>query len=464
MTAACSSRRRTRSPRWPRRSTSTRTTRTACRASRSTPNFATNKWVYLFYAPRLTTPLTDAPTDGNDAAFEPYKGYNQVSRFKLGDDNKLDLASEQKILQIPTDRGQCCHVGGDMDFDAQGNLYVVTGDDSNPFSSDGYAPLDDRANKNPAFDARRTAGNTNDLRGKVLRIKVAEDGTYTIPAGNMFTPGTMGTKPEIYAMGFRNPFRFSVDKKTGYVYLGEYGPDAGAAEREPRPGRPGRVQPDQAAGQLRLAVLHRQEPGATTTTTSRRRPGPKFNCAALKNESRFNTGLTDIPPAVPAWIDYDGGSIPEFGSGSESPMGGPTYHYDAANPSTTKFPAYFDGKNFAYEYGRAWIKTFTGGTADLTFPTVETWFQGFPIKQPIDMQFGPDGALYVLDYGTGGFFQGDANSAVYRIDYVQGARSPIVKATADKTSGPAPLTVKFSARGLDRPGRHPAHVRVGLRR
>ena len=36
------------------------------------------------------------------------------------------------------------------------------------------------------------------------------------------------------------------------------------------------------------------------------------------------------------------------------------------------------------------------------------------------MEFGPDGALYVLDYGTGGFFQGDANSAVYRIDYVSG--------------------------------------------
>ncbi|RKQ92253.1 glucose/arabinose dehydrogenase [Solirubrobacter pauli] len=409
------------------------------------PNFTQNKWVYLFYAPRLSTPLTDSPTDGDDAAFAAYKGYNLVSRFKLGDNGKLDLASEQEILRIPTDRGQCCHVGGDMDFDAQGNLYIVTGDDTNPFSSDGYAPLDDRANKNPAFDARRTSGNTNDLRGKVLRIKVQDNGTYTIPAGNMFTPGTMGTKPEIYAMGFRNPFRFSVDKKTGYIYLGEYGPDAGAANANRGPG-----------GLVEFNLI--KQPGnygwpycigknqAYNDYDFATQSGPKFNCAALKNESRHNTGLVDIPAAVPAWIDYDGGSIPEFGSGSESPMGGPTYQFDAANPSTTKFPAYFDGKNFAYEYGRAWIKTFTGGT-DGTFPAVETWFQGFPIKKPIDMTFGPDGALYVLDYGTGGFFQGDENSAVYRIDYVQGARSPIVKATADKTSGPAPLTVKFSAEG-----------------
>ncbi len=201
------------------------------------PNFAQNKWVYLFYAPRLTTPLTDAPTDGNDAAFAPYKGYNQVSRFKLGDDNKLDLASEQKILEIPTDRGQCCHVGGDMDFDAQGNLYVVTGDDSNPFSSDGYAPLDDRANQQPGL-RRAPHGRQHErpARQGAPDQGRSEDGTYTIPAGNMFTPGTMGTKPEIYAMGFRNPFRFSVDKKTGYIYLGEYGPDAGGANANRGPG------------------------------------------------------------------------------------------------------------------------------------------------------------------------------------------------------------------------------------
>ena len=65
----------------------------------------------------------------------------------------------------------CCHVGGDIDFDAAGNLYLSTGDDTNPFDSGGYAPIDERADRNPAFDAQRTAGNSNDLRGKVLRIK-----------------------------------------------------------------------------------------------------------------------------------------------------------------------------------------------------------------------------------------------------------------------------------------------------
>ena len=79
---------------------------------------------------------------------------------------------------------------------------------SNPFESSGYAPLDERPGR-AHFDAQGTSANTNDLRGKLLRIKPQPDGTYSIPAGNLFAPGEMGTRPEIYAMGFRNAFRFT---------------------------------------------------------------------------------------------------------------------------------------------------------------------------------------------------------------------------------------------------------------
>jgi cytochrome c len=408
------------------------------------PDFATNKWVYVYYSPRLSTPTNDAPSDGTAADFAPYKAYTQLSRIKLTDGGTIDLASEQKILQVPAERGSCCHVGGEIDFDAQGNLFLSTGDDSNPFSSDGYTPIDERSTRNPVFDAQRTAGNTNDLRGKLLRIKVGADGSYTIPAGNLFAAGQMGTRPEVYAMGFRNPFRFAVDRSTGWVYLGDYGPDAGAASATRGP-----------AGQVEFNLI--KGPGnygwpyctgkndayndydfATGTS------GAKFDCAAPKNTSPNNTGLIDLPPAQSAWIAYDNCSIVAFGCGSESPMGGPTYHYDASNPSTTKFPSYFDGKNFAYEFGRAWIKTLSGG-ADGSMPAVETFFADFGFKQLINIEFGPDGSLYVLDYGSGGYFTGDVNSAVYRIDYVSGQRSPLAVASADKTSGPAPLTVQFSS-------------------
>ncbi|MFC7584898.1 carbohydrate-binding protein [Nonomuraea antimicrobica] len=96
------------------------------------------------------------------------------------------------------------------------------------------------------------------------------------------------------------------------------------------------------------------------------------------------------------------------------------------------------------EFGRRWIKAIevkSDGTPGVieSFPWTGT--------QVIDGEFGPDGALYVLDYGTGG-----GNQALYRIEYLGGAnRNPVAKATADKTSGQAPLTVAFSAAGSSDP-------------
>jgi glucose/arabinose dehydrogenase len=199
------------------------------------PGFATNRQVYLYYSPRLSTPAGDAPVTGTAADFAPWKGHLNLSRVTLKADT-LDMGSEKVVLEVPNDRGQCCHVGGDIDFDAAGNLYLTTGDDTNPFDSAGYAPIDERAGRNPQFDAQRSSGNTNDLRGKLLRIKPTDDGGYTVPPGNLFAPGTANTRPEIYAMGFRNPFRMSVDRATATVYVGDYGPDAGGTDPNRGPG------------------------------------------------------------------------------------------------------------------------------------------------------------------------------------------------------------------------------------
>ncbi|MFI1472366.1 ThuA domain-containing protein [Streptomyces wuyuanensis] len=407
------------------------------------PGFAQNRAIYLYYAPPLDTPAGDAPNEGTAADFAEYDGVNRLSRFVLKADGTLDNTSEKKVIDIPATRGICCHVGGDIDFDAHGNLYLSTGDDSNPFASDGYTPIDERPDRNPAYDARRTSGNTNDLRGKILRIKVADDGSYTVPDGNLFAPGTAKTRPEIYAMGFRNPFRFSVDKNTGVAYVGEYGPDAGAAD-------PGRG----PAGQVEFARITKPGNFGWPFCTGDNDPyvdydfatkvsGTTYDCAAPKNDSPHNTGLVDLPPAEPAWIPYDGGSVPEFGTGSESPMGGPVYHYDPDLDSPVKFPEAYDGDFFAGEFGRRWIKRIEQG-ADGTVQSIN------PVPwtgtQIMDMSFGPDGALYVLDYGTA-WFGGDEHSALYRIENATGGRSPAAEATANKTSGKAPLKVAFSSAG-----------------
>lgn len=99
------------------------------------PNFATNSWLYLFYSP---TGVSE----------------QRVSRFDF-DGSSIDISSEKIMLRIPVQREQCCHSGGDMEFDSNGNLYIATGDNTNPFESDGFTPIDERAGRS-AFDAQTT--------------------------------------------------------------------------------------------------------------------------------------------------------------------------------------------------------------------------------------------------------------------------------------------------------------------
>ena len=115
----------------------------------------------------------------------------------------------------------------------------------------------------------------NDLRGKILRIHPEPDGTYTIPAGNLFPPGTPGTRPEIYTMGHRNPWRVSVDSRTGYVYWGEVGPDNGTtirtSDRAATRSSTRRGSPASSAGRSSSRTTSRFRSAITSTTSCSRR-------------------------------------------------------------------------------------------------------------------------------------------------------------------------------------------------
>ena len=125
------------------------------------------------------------------------------------------------------------------------------------------------------------------------------------PPGNMFAPGTANTLPEIFAMGFRNPFRITIDPHTGWVLLGNYGPDAGATN--PNRGPQGSVEFEVVKGPgfygwpycVRDNVPYNDYDFANGTS------GPKFDCANPVNNSPNNTGITNLPPAHPGH-DVDG--------------------------------------------------------------------------------------------------------------------------------------------------------------
>ena len=228
------------------------------------------------------------------------------------------MDTEEKIIEVPVDRGICCHVGGNIDFDGNGNLLLSTGDDTNPFESDGYAPIDDRAARNPAFDARRSAGNTNDLRGKILRIRPKDGGGYTVPLGNLFPQGTANTKPEIYAMGLRNAFRFAVNRKTGDIYVGDYSPDADVANPLRGPSGQGRWMLIRRPANFGWPYCVTPDMPYVDYDFATETSGEEFNCNAPTNDSPHNTGLTRLPPVTQpdVWYSYDQvGAVPRARAG-----------------------------------------------------------------------------------------------------------------------------------------------------
>jgi glucose/arabinose dehydrogenase len=439
------------------------------------PDFATNHWVYLYYSPPLDTPAGAAPerlpAGQDDSYWKQWQGYDSLTRYKWTGD-KLDLTTGQEIIRVDTNRGQCCHVAGDVDFDAKGNLYLSTGGNT-PASGpnvNGYNPINDAATYNPGLDERRGSGNTNDLRGKILRIHVQDDGSYTVPDGNLFPAGTAKTRPEIFVMGLRNPYRLSVDKATGAVSWGDYGPDAGNAD--PNRGPMGYVE-----WNTTTKPLNSGWPFCTGDNTHPYRdfdfatltPGPAFDCSAPVNDSRWNTGLKDLPPAHPATLWYGDKDTdqpwPELtafrgpgGPGGQAPMGGPVYHYDADNPSSGKFPKYWDGKAFLAEFSQDYVAALTldgpdGPVSKIenVLPNSERSENGIPPwDNPMDLEFGPDGALYVLDYGDG-FFRQNPDAGLYRIEYAEGDKAPTAVIAAQPSSGHAPLDVTFDASGSTDP-------------
>ncbi|MEU7892822.1 ThuA domain-containing protein [Nonomuraea sp. NPDC049152] len=398
------------------------------------PAFAQNGWIYLYYSPASSA-----------------EDVNRLSRFTVTGDS-IDLASEKKILDVPAYRQRTYpepgHTGGAVEFGPDGTLYLSTGDDVPPNLSpdwQGYAPIDWRPGQH-MLDAARTAGNTNDLRGKILRIKPKADGGYDIPSGNLFAQGTAKTRPEIFAMGFRNPFRFTVDQKTGYVHASDYGPDRGGPTTDRGPEGLVEYNVIKKAGNYGWPFCHGDNQPYAPYNPDTKVVGPKFDCAHPVNDSPNNTGLTELPPIEPPVMWYGYGtspSFPELGSGGSAPMSGPVYRYDAGSTSTTKFPAYFDGKSFFYEWSRHYVKTLHLDDQDKLLK-IDPFLGAF--VKPMDMTFGRDGSLYLLEWGSS-FGGGNNDSGLYRIDYSAGARAPIAKITTSRTDGPAPLSVEFDSAG-----------------
>ncbi len=155
----------------------------------------------LAFAPDYRTSgrfYIDYTTAGNDVRVAQY-------RRSASNPAVADPASARTVLTIDH-HAFTNHNGGQLAFGPDGDLYVGVGDGG----SEG--------------DPSRNGQNTNTLLAKILRISPSANGGYTIPPGNPFA-GAAGKRAEIWAYGLRNPWRFSFDRKTGELVIGDVGQD-----------------------------------------------------------------------------------------------------------------------------------------------------------------------------------------------------------------------------------------------
>ncbi|GAB4086093.1 hypothetical protein GCM10028784_27230 [Myceligenerans cantabricum] len=437
------------------------------------PGFAENGWVYLYWMPHESVDR------------ERRTGMRTVSRFTYDAETRsIDQATREDLLEWETQVHSCCHAGGGMDFDDDGNLYVGSGDNNSSGGSDGYSGN----NWTEEFagisfqDARRTAGSTNDLNGKILRIHPEPDGTFTIPEGNLFPeaddPGDK-TRPEIYVMGVRNISRLAYDTQNDWLTAAWVGPDAFAPDPELGPAKYETATIITEAGNHGWPYcMGDKQPYRDRSNEDASVLTGWYDCDNPKNTSPRNTGLVDLPPVRDNMIWYSpGGGGPVFPigadgipsyvedevtytqpylrGGGQAVMNGPTYHRSEIDTgSGVAWPEYWDGKWFIGDQSNAANRiavTPDPDTVEQAGPPafaedLRKIIQGgngnTQVQSWMDAKFGPDGALYLLDYASG-FFSLHDNQKLVKISYTGGAPTPAPAGSAASVQSD-PLTVAFT--------------------
>lgn len=359
----------------------------------------------------------------------------------------IDLTAEDVLLEYPIDMDFAVHMGGGLAMSDRGELFIGTGDNTIPIPE---LPLDERPGKEH-LDARRSSGNTQDLRGKILRIKPNPAGGYAIPPGNLFSDGREG-RPEIYAMGCRNPFRIFFDNLTRELLWGDVGPNISMS--------------------VPIGPNGYDEINATTTPGNFGWPfcvgpnepyrdydfatgelGELFNPDQPINDSRNNTGAERLPPARPAFLWYpstESAEFPELGTGGRSAMCGPTYRVLESQQPQLRLPEHYDRALFIHDWTRNWIKA-VWRDADGAVQRIEPFMAHVGFRKPIQLKLAADGTLYVLEFGDKWFDNRDAQ--LVRIVYRRGNRPPEPKLRASVAVGKAPLITKLDAtETIDRDG------------
>jgi hypothetical protein len=329
------------------------------------PDFTNNRYGYFHY--------TDSRLPQHN-----------ISRITIDSNNNLDLASESVLLSFPVQIDECCHVGGSMDFDAEGNLYIAVGDNTNPFASGGYSPIDERSGRS-AWDAQKSSSNTNDLRGKILRIKPTGD-SYINPPGNLFEQDSLH-RGEIYTMGHRNPFRITIDSETNQLFWAEIGPDAGGSNPSRGPGGYDELNKTTSGGNFGWPYFSGKNEAFNDFNFSTNSSGAKFNPLNVVNDSPNNSGATSLPDAQPAWVTLSHRALMVAG----------VYRWNSEVTDPYKLPSYFHGRLIYWNFNN---DEMFEAPVDDDAPDLRRWLDTSVMDGIIDGVISPyDNRLYLISFG-----------------------------------------------------------------
>ncbi|MCP9495345.1 MAG: PQQ-dependent sugar dehydrogenase [Pyrinomonadaceae bacterium MAG19_C2-C3] len=351
------------------------------------PNFTQNRFVYFYYTFNKNNQCpTGQPTNPNNPV-------NRVARFVLNDDNTINLTSEMVLIDnIHSPAGN--HNGGDLHFGKDGLLYISVGDGGADYAGDSGG-----AGANDAARDRHV------LLGKILRV--TRDGD--IPADNPYRGADSGRCnvtgsttagnwcQETFASGLRNPFRIAFDPNAAATrfFINDVGQNVWEEIDEGARG---------ADYGWNLREGHCANGSTTNCGTVAGLVNPVFDyprvgsCGADGVCGNSITGGAFVPAGV--WSqDFDGAYL---------------------------FSDFVAGKIF--KLTRNSNGTYTGST----------FVSGLGNSSAVTLIFGADGNLYYTTYAGGG--------QVRRIRFTGTAnRAPVASATANPSSGSAPLTVNFNA-------------------
>lgn len=190
--------------------------------------------------------------------------------------------------------------------------------------------------------------------------------------------------------------------RTQATSIGAIGPDAGNDSLRRGPRGHDEINQARQAGNFGWPLFVGNNKPYYRYDFDQKTSGEPFKPKRPVNLSRNNTGLQQLPPAQPAYIWYPYAESPEFpvlGTGGRNAMGGPVYYHDDCEPFEGKFPRFYNGKLFIYDWMRGWVFTVAmNERGDLDH--LDRFLPDTPFNHPVDMAFNRKGELYMLEYGS----------------------------------------------------------------